>query len=86
MAYENNKTEVLSTIEKNSRGDKIVVSKITGETSGKVSIDIRLYYTDDNDELQPTKKGVRFSEESTVDVIKALLKTVDDDTKSEILG
>ena len=74
MAYnaDNEIREELVTVNKNNRGDAIVATKITSKASGNVSIDIRQYYTDDNDELKPTSKGVRFSVENLLEVMEGL--------------
>ena len=84
MAYSNEQSVELTKIQKNNRGDFIVVSKITNSTSGNVSVDIRQYYTDDNDELLPTKKGVRFNTENLLEVMKALTLALEDDEKEEL--
>lgn len=42
------------------------------EYKGHDLVDIRVYYRDGNDELQPTRKGITFKRELLDDVIKAL--------------
>lgn len=76
MAYDvtKEKQEVLAQIEKNSRGDVIQVSKITMVGRTTESVDIRIMYTDDDGELRPTRKGVRFNSEQAAEVAAALVK------------
>lgn len=83
MAYSNEQSVELKRIQKNNRGDYLVISKITSKT-GNVSVDIRQYYTDDNDEVLPTKKGVRFNAESLMDIVVALSGALEDDEKIEL--
>lgn len=76
MAYnsDNEVREELASIQKNNRGEFIKVSKVTNKNSGNTNIDIRLWYTDDNDELKPTSKGVRFSTEVAQDIAIGIAK------------
>lgn len=85
MAYSNEQSVELTKIQKNNRGDFIVVSKVTNSTSGNVSVDLRQYYTDDNDDLLPTKKGVRFSAENLLEIMKALTEALETDEKEELV-
>lgn len=57
----------------------IRVSKVTNTKNGDVSVDIRKYYTAENDELKPAKEGVRFSAENLADVMLALTKCMEAD-------
>ena len=77
--YEDNNQEILLDFASNARGEVIRVSKLTGVTSGNQSIDIRRYYTNNDGEKAPTSKGIRFSTEDTVDVIKALMSTLSEE-------
>ena len=43
MAFENEINEQLAQIDKNNRGDYMVVSKITNKNTGTVSADIRQF-------------------------------------------
>lgn len=79
MAYENEERKDLAVIKKNNRGDYVVVAKITNKNSGNVSLDIRQFYTDDSDQVIPTKKGIRLNTELTMDVIKAMVKVLEAD-------
>lgn len=87
MAYDN-KSEVreeLAMLDRNNRGDKISVVKITDESKDKVSYDIRNMYTTDDDEVRFTQKGVRLSDELTVEVVGAILKSLDEDKRQDLL-
>lgn len=79
MAYENEERKDLAVIKKNNRGDYVVVAKITNKNSGNVSLDIRQFYTDDSDQVIPTKKGIRLNTELAMDVIKAMVKVLEAD-------
>ncbi len=71
--------EVVGSIPKNN-GDEIRVTALTTK-SGEPYIDIRNYYTDDEGEKQPTKKGIRFHAEMTEEVmglIKGGLDLIDE--------
>ncbi len=83
MAYnDNNETqEELAVIQKNRRGDYLVVKKITNDTAGSVSVDVRNYYTNDEDEMMPTSKGVRINSKMLVEVMAAMAKCL---TEKEI--
>lgn len=74
MAY-NDANEIrkeLLKLKKNDRGEYIVITEITNNTSGVCNIDIRQFYTAENDELRPTQKGVRFNAENLEEVVEAL--------------
>ena len=71
MAYENAKETVVAEIKKNNRGDFIVVKNILDEGRGSQSIDVRQCFTNDDDQVLPTKKGIRYNSELAVEVIKA---------------
>lgn len=79
MAYENEERKDLAVIKKNNRGDYVVVAKITNKNSGNVSLDIRQFYTDDSDQVIPTKKGIRLNTELAMEVIKAMVKVLEAD-------
>lgn len=76
MAYnsDNEVKEELASVQKNSRGDFVVASKITNKSTGSVSIDIRQFFTNDDDKLTATSKGVRFNSENLLDMLKGLAK------------
>lgn len=76
MAYNTTETEVAE-IKKNERGEYIKVKKIEGSNKS-VSIDARIYYTSDLDEILPTKKGIRISSELAVEVLTAMAQVLED--------
>lgn len=72
MAFENENHELIKIIDKNQRGDKILIDKITNKDSGEfIGVDIRQYYTV-NDELHPTKKGLRIPAELFNEVLEGI--------------
>ena len=72
MAFNNEVTEVVRYIEKNDRGDSIVVSRISDKESFKtVAIDIRQYYNVDGSP-QPTRKGIRIPYSKFKEVLEVL--------------
>lgn len=78
--YDNQKQTVLLDFEENNRGElKRLTLKENPSKNGptRKAFDIRTMYTDDNGELQFTKKGISISDESWVDVIGAMLKNVE---------
>lgn len=79
MAYnaDNEERKELCAIKKNNRGDFIVISEIKNKTNGNVSIDIRQYYTNDDEQVMPTSKGIRFNSENLTDVMVALAGALD---------
>lgn len=80
MAYnaDNETKEELAKIQKNNRGDFIVASKITNKNTGAVSIDIRQNYTNDEGELRLTQKGVRLNAELLPDLVRGLVKALEE--------
>lgn len=88
MAYraDNEVREELGVFDKNDRGDKVSVTKITTKDTNKISFDIRNMYTTADDELRFTQKGVRLNSEMTVDVVKALLKGLDESEVMDVLN
>lgn len=82
MAYDASKETrtVLETIDKNSRGDKIQVTSIVVKGNSTPFIDIRNMYTlEDSDEVRPTSKGIRFSSEFLLDIMKSLVTSLTPD-------
>lgn len=76
MAYnkDNYESEVILDVEKNQRGDHIIVSKMTTKSTGSVAIDARNYYTNSDGEVLPTSKGIRVNTEQVPDIIVAMAK------------
>ena len=87
MAYnaDNEIREELAQVQKNSRGDYVIATKITNKTSGSVSIDIRQYYTNDSDEVKATSKGVRFNAELLSDMLTGLVKALEVDEMDDLV-
>ena len=87
MAYNaanEERTEIVS-IKKGSRGDYIKVNKILKKNTNNESIDIRMFYTNDEDLVLPTGKGVRFSTEMLLDFIKGLTTALEYDEKDDLI-
>ena len=76
MAYNanNEKQEEIAVIQKNNRGDYIVIKKVTNVNSGNVSIDVRNYYTTGEGDVQPTKQGLRINSELLLEAMTAMAK------------
>ena len=64
-------------IKKNNRGDYIRVAQIKNTSSGVESLDVRNFYTNDEDEICPTSKGIRISSDYAFDVIKAMVNILE---------
>lgn len=83
MSYEEQERKELLQFKKGP--NTVITALVKGKTSD--SIDIREYYTNDDGELAPTKKGIRFNAENLPDVIRALASVVEDKEEiKEILG
>ena len=87
MAYNaaNEERTELLTIQKNERGEYIKGSKIVNKNSGNESIDIRQFYTDKDDKVQPTSKGVRFNSENLLDFCKGIVTALEINEKEELI-
>jgi calsequestrin, skeletal muscle isoform, putative len=88
MAYNatnEERTEIVS-IKKGSRGDYVKVNKILKKNTNNESIDIRMFYTNDEDLVLPTGKGVRFSTEMLLDFIKGLTTALEYDEKDDLVA
>lgn len=79
MAYnkDNYESEVILDVEKNRRGDHIIVSKVTTKSTGSVAVDVRNCYTNDAGEVISTSKGIRMNTELAPDIIVAMAKTLE---------
>lgn len=77
MSFDDEKQEVIASIKKNNRGDYINVSKITNGSNEVIGVDIRQFFTNDDDELCPTKKGLRIKIDNLNEVLDALAKIVE---------
>lgn len=83
MAY--NEATVLSKISKNSRGEEFWISSVP-EKDGGNSVDVRLYYTNDKNEMAPTKKGIRVSSELMPEVMLAMFDAMDESAKADFVS
>ena len=84
--YNNKETDV-TMVPRNDRGEYVKVCRLTPEGNQLSSVDIRNYYTSENDgKIYPTKKGVRIHSEMLVDTVAAILDTLTDDEFIEALG
>ena len=79
MAYNaNNETqEELLVLPKNNRGDYIVVKKVTNNSNGAISADVRNYYTNGEEQVMPTSKGIRINSELLLEVMTAMAKCLE---------
>lgn len=73
MAYTEQGSEELLRFKK---GSNTVVVRLVHNLNSD-SIDIREHYETEHGELAPTKKGIRFNTENTLDVIRALVKSLE---------
>ena len=88
MAYAANKETELFKIKKGNSGNYQVITKVENTKTKDVSVDLRNMFTSDDDQILPTKKGIRISGEDLLDVMKAMLNCLDvtelDDLKDAI--
>lgn len=85
MALANEKEIDYGMVERNSRGDYVSVKRIIPNNGKMQSIDIRNYYTADNEEVRPTKQGLRIHEEMLVEVIARVLMAMTTEEKERLL-
>lgn len=88
------KTTQLCVVDLNRRGDKVIVSIVDKEDDGTSWVDIRRYYTADDDTVRPTSKGLRYKRDEENDalvtavIINALIDSMSpealDDVESHI--
>ena len=86
MAYnQDNETRTqLLEIQKDNRGNYLRVAMIQKNGSDNRSLDIREFWTSDNDEILPTKKGVRIKDEQAVEIVKAMLEILEVDELEDV--
>lgn len=86
MAYNatNEERKEIVSIKKGSRGDYVKVNKIIKKSTNNESIDIRMFYTNDEDLVLPTGKGVRFSTELLLDFLKGITTALEFDEKEDL--
>ena len=88
------KTTQLCVVDLNRRGDKVIVSIVDKEDDGTSWVDIRRYYTADDDTVRPTSTGWRYKRDEENDalvtavIINALIDSMSpealDDVESHI--
>lgn len=77
--------EIIGIFDKNSRGDKIRVTRIIKKKSNTIYVDVRNMYTDQDGEIRPTQKGIRLNSEIAVDVICAMLEALGYEAIQDVL-
>ena len=86
MAYYNNETrEELLSLQKDNRGNYIKVALIKKNEKDGSSLDIREFWTNDDDELCPSKKGIRIKDEQAAEVINSMLNILEYDELQDII-
>lgn len=85
MSYGKEEQIELALIKRNNRGEYIKVTRIIPEGNRMESVDIRTMYTDEADEIRPTKKGVRISSESLPELVTALVQSLSTEEAEEIM-
>lgn len=83
--YKKEKQTIITTADKNMRGDKIRVTRVEREDRGRVYVDVRELYTDEDGELRYTTRGVRMESEIATEVIIAMIRALGEDTVQDIL-
>ena len=80
------KTTQLCVVDLNRRGDKVIVSIVDKEDDGTSWVDIRRYYTADDDTVRPTSKGVRYrrTDDVTVAVINGLIDSLTPESLEQV--
>lgn len=73
--------EIIGDIPKNDKGDRIQIRKVTKGT-GKY-IDIRTYYRDDSDQLQPGK-GISIPDDLADEVALIIMRGAEQEDDSDI--
>jgi ribonucleotide reductase alpha subunit len=84
MAYADTKQTEVGAIKKNNRGDFIKVTACENPSTKAVSVDIREFYTNDNDEILPTKKGIRVSDEAIAELVEYIYNACSVEGKEEL--
>ena len=69
-------------IDKNTKEKFIVEEK---EFKGNKFVDVRVYYKDEFDNLNPTKKGIALSYATIPKIIDALLEAVEDSGMENVI-
>lgn len=86
MAYESNdKQELLSAI-KLTEFTELRINKVIDENDNLKAYDIRNWYcTRTNPDMQPSK-GIRIKKDNISDVISAVVSSLDDNLKKELMN
>lgn len=83
----NNKESDVTLVPRNDRGEYVKVCRLTPGGNQLESIDIRNYYTSDQDgKVYPTQKGVRIHSEMLVETVVAILHACTDEELNAIWG
>jgi len=83
----NNKETNVTMVPRNDRGEYVKVCRLIPEGNRLESIDIRNYYTSENDgKIYPTQKGVRIHSEMLVETVVAILHACTPSELEEIWG
>lgn len=88
MAYDasKEKQEEYGLITKNSRGEYFRITRVIPGDNKVDSIDIRLYYTDGEENIRPTQKGVRVSSEIVPELVLSILRAMNEDEITTLQG
>lgn len=81
MAYKQQSEQRLLELEHNSAGEYIYVTLVEGNYK---SYDVRTFYTDAGGEIRPTKKGVRMRTEEAVEVLGAIIHSLEDSDREAL--
>lgn len=85
MAYNTNEKRVtVGEIKKNNMGEYIKVDSIEGKNGN--SVDVRTYFTSEDGQILPTKKGVRVNSEQSVDLVKFIVMAMDEAARMDVLS
>lgn len=85
MAYNTNEKRVtVGEIKKNNMGEYIKVDSIEGKNGN--SVDVRTYFTSEDGQILPTKKGVRVNSEQSVDLVKFIVMAMDEAARMDVMS
>lgn len=77
MAYSaKSETIEVGMVQRNSRGEYIKVSAVKSKDAGN-DLDVRTYYTSDDNEILPTKKGIRVGSEIAPELLMLMVSGLD---------
>lgn len=75
---------VITTVDRNNRGEKIRVTKIEKERNNTTFLDIRTMYTTEDGEIRPTTRGVRMNMEIAHEIVAAMVEALGDEGKEDL--